>query len=473
MTDFIKKHYVLFEILFILVFGLIPLLWYKPGLLAFGHDMGFPLAPVDHFLDRLYTWTDRLGPFGSNSVQVLPGIFIHGLEALLSSLGFSLLVVQKLTFIFWFVLPGVTMYTLLRFVHPKKKDFPIRLSGSLFYMMNHYLLQAWTIAERTKFSIVAAMPLVVLFSIKVFHKRASPVKYALLVALTLFFLNGGEGIPLLLSLLMVLVFNTLTFSYLSGEKLLLKIRRLLVFYLTFALSWILLNSYWFFPYLKSFQQTFGQRFEEAWGTAGAVSWSQSISANTSWLNLLRLRGITDWYTNLDHPYANEFFNNPILVFLNLLFVTLALVSLLKIRDLRGLLLKTRIFFLSLLLIAIPLSAGSHPPLGIVYDYLLVNLPGFTLFRSGFFKFGMILWFAYAYLIAVGIKDVIVWLTSKFHTTAFKDKVPFIILAIYIVSIFIYNYPFLTGSFFNYSKGKSTMVKVPDYVFNAKEELDKK
>ena len=72
------------EILLLLIVGLAPLLWYKSGYIGLGHDMGFPLAPVEHFLDRLYTWTDRLGPFGSNSVQVLPGVFIHGLEAFLS-----------------------------------------------------------------------------------------------------------------------------------------------------------------------------------------------------------------------------------------------------------------------------------------------------------------------------------------------------------------------------------------------------
>src|SRR3989338_9983384 len=163
MKKFLSKFNIYhLEIIFLLVVGLTPLLWYKEGYIGLGHDMGFPLAPVDHFLDRLYTWTDRLGPFGSNSVQVLPGVFIHGIEALLSFLGLQLLDLQKATFIFWFVLPGITMYTLLRFLHPKKDDYPLRLSGSLFYMMNHYLLQAWTIAERTKFSIVAALPLVVL-----------------------------------------------------------------------------------------------------------------------------------------------------------------------------------------------------------------------------------------------------------------------------------------------------------------------
>lgn len=464
MKKFLSKLSICYlEILFLLIVGLIPLLWYKSGYFGLGHDMGFPLAPVDHFLDRLYTWTDRLGPFGSNSVQVLPGVFIHGLEALLSVVGLSLLNVQKITFIFWFVLPGITMYTLLHYLHPKQNDYPVRIFGSLFYMMNHYLLQAWIIAERTKFSIVAALPLVVLLIIKTFHKQESPVKNSILFALTLFFLNGGEGIPLLISLFVVVAAAVFTFFFLSNEKFWLKAKRLFIFSFLSALFWILLSSYWLYPYFKSYKQTFGQRFEQAWGTAGAVSWSQGIGVNTSWINLFRLRGIPDWYSSPDHPFSNEFFKNPILIFLNLLFPILALLSLLNLKKLPDLPFKARIYFLSLLLVGIPLSAGSHSPLGIIYDYLLVNLPGFGMFRSGFFKFGMIIWFAYAYLIAVGTKDVINWSKNK--------SVRSVLFGALIIFLFIYNYPFLTGSLFNYSKGRSTMVKVPGYVFEAKKELD--
>ncbi len=456
------------EILFLLIVGLIPLLWYKDGYIAFGHDMGFSLFPTEHFLDRLYTWTDRLGPFGSNDVQVLPGIFIHGLEALFSYLGFSTLGVQKITYIFWFVLPGLAMYTLLHFLHPKKEDYPIRLSGSIFYMMNHYLLQAWTIAERTKFSIVVALPLVILLIIKVLHKKESPVKNSILLALTLFFFNGGEGIPLLISLFIALITAALVFFFLSDERFWPKLKRLLIFSTLSALFWIALSSYWLYPYLTSYNQAFGQRFDDAWGTSGAISWSQSISTNTSWINLFRLRGIPGWYDSPDHPYANEFFSNPLLLFLNFVFPILALISLIKIKKLSGVLFKSQIYFLILLLISVPLAAGSHPPLGILFDYLLVNLPGFLLFRSSFLKFGMLIWFVYAYLIAIGVKEVIDWIKMK---PKYRKYVSLVFLAAFIVSLFIYNYPFFTGGFFNYAAGKSTMVKVPGYVYDAKKDLD--
>lgn len=181
------------EIIVIILFGLSPLLWFRPGYLAAGHDMSYPLAPIDFWADRLFVWTDRVGSFGSNQTDAIPGVFIHGLQALFYQTTGSLQLAQKLDFIFWFTLPGLTMYILLRSLHAKPEDYILRLSGSLFYMLNHYLLQGWIIAEMSKFSIVSALPLVVLAIINVNIRHGSVVKNSILVGVTLFFLNGGPA----------------------------------------------------------------------------------------------------------------------------------------------------------------------------------------------------------------------------------------------------------------------------------------
>lgn len=466
---FIKYHF-LFEVIFILIVGLTPLLWYKNRFMGLGHDMGFPLAPMDHFKDKLFIWTDRLGPFGSNQVQVLGGIFIHGLEAFFSFLGLSLITVQKITYIFWFVLPGLTMYILLRSLYPEKKDFPVRISGSLFYMMNHYLLEGWTIAERTKFSLVAAIPIVVLLIIRVVSRKDSVIKNSLLLALTLFFLNGGNGVPLFGGLLVIVLTITVTLFLLSKESFFSKLKRLLSFVCLSSILLLLLNAYWILPLLKSYDQAFGNWVESGYGIAGIIAWSQGVSANTSWIELFKLRGIPEWYGNLEHPYANIFFSNPVLIFLNLIFPIIAFTGFLRMKNVTRDLFDMRICFLLLLLIAIPLSAGSHTPLGGLYDLALGNVPGFAMFRSAIFKFGMVIWFAFAYLIAVGLREIIDWLREKYSGSLSKF-IPGILLGAYIIGLFVYNYPFLNGVFFNYSKEHSTMVKVPDYIFKAKNELD--
>lgn len=459
------------EIVLILLVGLIPLLWYKEGTIALGHDMSFPLSPVDFFLDRLYVWTDRIGTFGSNQTDAVAAIFIHGLEALFTYLGLSLVNTQKLTFIFWFTLPGITMFTLLRSLHPKKEDFLIRLSGSLFYMMNHYLLQAWIIAERTKFSIVAALPLVTLFIINSIYKKGSILSNSLLVSLTLFILNGGSAIPLWGGLFIATFTTLVMVCILSSYSKIEKIKRFLLFSLLSLAFTLLLNFYWFYPYVSSFTQNYTQRINLAGGVDAAVSWSQEISRNTSFSNLLRMQGVPDWYENLEHPYSNNFLDSPFLIIISLVFPSIAFLGLIKRNGETKEDSIYRIIFLSILIVGIPFAAGSHPPFGKVYDFLLKEVPGFSIFRTPFYKFGMVIWFAFSYLIAIGLKYCLEKLSVTTLSKLTYKFISIFTLAIFILILFTYNYPYFTGIFFNWSKQYSTMVKVPTYIYDAIKELE--
>ena len=182
------------EILVILFLGLTPLLWYGPGTIALGHDMGFPLAPVDHFLDRLYMWTQRVGGFGSDQSDGTSGFFIHGLEALLSESGLSLVVTQQISFIFWFIAPALGMYFLLSTLFPKESQRVTRLAGTVLYMFNHFFLQAWFIAERPKFSLATALP-IILGLVIIGMRRVRPVWHiALGVGMTRFIVSNQIGI---------------------------------------------------------------------------------------------------------------------------------------------------------------------------------------------------------------------------------------------------------------------------------------
>ena len=135
--NFLRKHW---EILIILFLGLTPLLWYKdPNSLALGHDMGFPIDPISFFKDRTFLWTDRVG-LGWDQTLGSAAILIHGFEAAVASLGVPIFLVQKVVFIFWFVLPGLAMYYFVSTIHREKDQWFIRLAGSLFYMFNHFLL---------------------------------------------------------------------------------------------------------------------------------------------------------------------------------------------------------------------------------------------------------------------------------------------------------------------------------------------
>ncbi len=442
------------EIVLVLMVGLLPLLWYRPGFMALGHDMGYPLAPIDHFVDRLYTWTDRLSPFGSDQTESLSGWSIHGLEWATSKLGLSLVNSQQVTFMFWAVLPAITMYILLRHLYPDPKYYPLRLVGSWFLSVNYYMLQGWSIAERTKFSIMAMLPMLVLSLIKIFRENKSVLHESARLSLLLFVFNGGSGIPLWGGLALTGLAATIALWRESVLSIWEKCKKLVSFTLLLVTFLLVTNLYWVMPYVESYRQNFTQRIRDAGGIERVIEWSTVISSNASWLNLFKMQGLADWYQNPEHPYTNVLFSNPPLVAIAVLLPVIAFLGLLNRSWQTNL-------FLTLLLVGIPFAAGSHPPLGKVYDWLLTTVPGFSMFRTPIYKFGMVVWFAFAYLIANGVQ----WLSDRLKIWRWITSTT--VMAI----IFIYHYPVFTGVFFCLSEKVSTMVQVPGHVLSAKKELD--
>jgi hypothetical protein len=412
---------------------------------SFGHDMGYPLAPIEYWLDRLFVWTDRLGSFGSSQTDALPATFIHGLQALFVYLTGSLQLAQKLDFIFWFSIPGVTMYILLRSLHPEKENYLIRMVGSVFYMLNLYLLQAWIIAEMSKFSLVAVLPLVILAVSNVLMKNGSIVKNSLLVGLATLFLNGGAGIPLWGGLFMAVFAFYISVLFLQPKNTRLKkIIRSIGFLIFTSILFILLNLYWLFPYLSAYKQNFTDRIGAAGGREGITAWSREISKHASFTNLFKLQGIPDLYDNPDHPYAQVVLNNPLFIIISILFPVVLFSNFLtlKLHDPT-----TRIYvfaFFAILIIALPFVAGSHPPLGSIYDLLLSYIPGFSIFRTPIYKFGMALWFSYSYLFAFGIHSIFKYLSIK-HV--FINKIKPYTLVFTLLLLCLYNFPAFTGAFF--------------------------
>jgi hypothetical protein len=463
----------LLELVPLLLLGLIPLLWFRDGEMALGHDMGFPLAPIDFFKDRMFTWSNAMGSFGSNRSESLGLLLIHGLEAVLSHLELSLINVQRVTFGFWLALPVVTMYLLLRFLFPNKREYLIRISGSLFYGLNHYLLQGWMIAERTKCSVVAMLPILVLLLARVFVKKKSAFINSFLASVIVSFFVPGTAIPLLGVLMIFLVVVLLFFIiFAKGEKLV-KLKRGFVFLVSFSIFYTLFNFYWFYPYVRSFSSYAAVRIGVAGGKAGAVAWSKELSKFSSYLNLIFLKGIPDWYANPNHPYSGSFSNNLILVIIGYVFPFLALFSFISWRKYRKSFRLFSFLFLTTLLVSIPLTAGSHPPLGFIYDMALKYIPLFVMFRTPFYKFAMMLWFSFAGLIAIGFYKFVSIIGARIAggRQRFLGLIRVVFLGIFIIGLCSYNYPYFTGSFFNWSSQYSTRIKVPEYLFDFKEYID--
>lgn len=450
-----KNKKTLIELLVILVLGLIPSLWFRGNEVILGHDAGLTLAPVTHFLDRLYTWTERFG-FGNDQTNAIPGFFIHGLEAFIGILGFNVQQNQIITFIFWFMLPGLSMYYFTRNIEKRYKLSFFALPASLFYMFNHFLLQGWFIAERTKFSLYAALPLLIAFLLDWEEGRKSTLQTALLVSLTFFFLNGLASIPLFGGILSAVI--SFFFYYFLRGITKIRIIKLAKLFLLFISISIFLQSYWLFPFSNHVMNSYSASVEFFGGYNGILGWIKYISENSSYTNLFRLQGVPEWYQNPDHPYAKTFLENTVLIIVSFLIPISAFSALYLSR-------KKKIepyilLFAGLALISLIFVAGSHPPFGAFYLLLVQYVPGFIAFRTPFYKFSPALWFSYALLISYTIHFCISFISLK------KKILAHIIYIFLLFGILAYSYPFFTGGFFDYIQGKRSMrVKVPEYIYD--------
>jgi hypothetical protein len=447
-----KKNII--ELLIIIVLGLTPLLWFRGNEIIMGHDAGLTLSPVPHFLDRLSSWTDRFG-FGNDQTYAIPGFFIHGLEALVGVFTNDIQLVQKITFIFWFVLPGITMYYFASKLAKKYNFTFFALPVSLFYMFNHFLLQGWFVAERTKFSVYAALPIILALLFDWEERKRSTLFVGILISLTVFILNGVGSLPLFGGLIVSILVFIFWYFYqgFSNEKL----RRILYLFFVIGLFSFLLNSYWILPFIYFISHSFSAVVSQAGGIGGVLGWLSYVSQDSSLINIFKLQGIPEWYQNPLHPYANVFLNNPLLIIVTSLIPVIAFLPLLLYRgnDTK----KIILFFSVLALFSMIFIAGSHPPFGAIYVFLINFVPGFIAFRTPFYKFAPALWFAYAVLIGFTVNYALQKLSIG------KKNTTYILYGLSCLAIVLYSYPFLTGSFFDYIKDLRTMrVNVPSYVY---------
>lgn len=458
---------ILFDVFFILVISLVPLFWFRPGEVMVGHDNVFPLNPQEFFRDRFFTWSQHHG-FGYDQSQGMGSIIIHAIDVAPYYVGFDLQTTQKIVYCFWFFVLVISAYifsfSLQRWGFITHRYF--RLILPVLYAVNFYVLQAWWIGERTKFSAMATLPLLLTIFLGVVYARIKPVRAGILAAAMFFFLNGGgmRGLPLFGG---VLIAGMTAFIY-FGYFMLLKrqfaiLKRLIVFFLTLFPLLLLLDAYLFFPFLSHTLQSYAQEIARIGGAASTLDWSDMISKDATISNLLRFQGIPEWYTSIDHPYGQQFIHRRVLIAASFIWSVLLIFSFLIPKTEK----ERRIFyfFCLLFLVSLIFARGTGQPTGFLYKFFVEYIPGFAVFRSPLYKFGYTYWFAgevlIAWTLAYGLSFI-----QKFLTRGARLLTP-LFLFILVAGIFIYHYPYLSGEIFSWSTNRlSTRVTVPQYIFDA-------
>lgn len=431
---------------------LTPLLWFVgkgPQVLINGVDTNFPLDPLVWFKRRLFSW-NSVTNLGSDFSSSTAGLFFHLIQVIPSLLDLSLRNIQIISLIFWFSAIVFGSFMLSKVVVPKNKIGQVIFVA--IYSFNTYLFNTWENVKVSNLALVAALPIFV-YVIYSWHKGLIKNYKAILILVIASIIATGSGInPAYFSVLFLVIIIE---ALLLGKP----FHKGLIALLILAL----INLFWILPLLVFLFTNQTHNLSDM----GLTNWLNSLSENTSLLNVIRLQGAWDWHAldksgmpqylpyTLNYLYKLPFivfgFAIPFLVFISFLFYQ-----------------KERrfwyIFFGSLTFLGIFLGLGSHPPTGAIFKYFYTHIPFLSFFRSPWYVFTPILIVSYAGLVAILYDN----LSLHFSNKNLRLVMP-IFAILFLVSYGFYNYPLIQGKIFRPGKD-GFYVEFSDYVYSSKDWL---
>lgn len=440
----LKKLIKNWQIVLFVVLSLTPILWFvgRGGALINGVDTNFPLNPLIWFTRRFFVWND-VASAGINFASSTAGLFFHLIQVIPSFLGLNLQAVQILSLIFWFGAIVFASYLFSKNVFPENK-----LSQVIFvtlYTFNTYIFNTWENVKVANLAVVVALPFMLSLFILRQNGNISDKKFIFLTAITSLIASGAGINP---AYFIVVITGLVIWGMMSGGK------RLLLTMLSVIL---LVNSFWIVSTGK--QLFFSDRRVTELSDIGFTDWLDSLSENTSLLNVFRLQGAWDWYALDDAgsplyiPYANNYFRRLPFVAFSFILTALSLGGLLiRKRDNR-----LKIYFGLLVILGVFLGAGSHLPTGAIYNFLSDHMPFFSFFRSP--------WYLFTPYTVLGLTGLAALLFSS------KNKLFKLLAPIVIVGNLVYCYPLVTGKVYRPASSDSFFVKFPEYVFESADWLN--
>ncbi len=435
-------------LLFSVGLALIPLLWYigHPGTLINGVDTNFPLEPVHWFFRRFYVW-NSVSNAGADFSASTAGLFFHLIQVVPFLLGASIFLTQKISLVFWFGAIVLTASKYFRHIFPKHPW--IALLAVFFYISNPYTFNSWENVKVANLSLLSALPLY----LYLLHTANTTNTVRKLWILVCSFLIAGAGINPAYILSMFLTGGL--YAILIG----ISVRSLVMT----SIPLVLINSYWIIPsffYILTSIQGSGSI-----DSIGFNSWVDSLSKNTSLLNILRVQGAWDWYAfdganiaPLYIPYAVNYLRTFPFVSFSFLIPFISISALVIRRKSFSELSRA---FAVLALIGVFLGSGTHEPTGPLFAFFVKHVPFFSLFRSPWYIFSTMVTISYAGLIGIFLVS-----SQKYF-----GKLTGLVIVILFVGNALYSYPLLTGKIFRPAKSDGFYVQFPEYVFDAGTVID--
>ncbi len=385
------------ELLFLLLLGLTPLLWFRADGFIISGDMLPPLS-WEGFVNRFFCWDERLGG-GHEAMLHYSVLFFYFVEALFTTFFSSIVAAQKAEFVFWFFLSGLGIYYLLGVLLQGEGRRWGRWVGVLFYLFNLYLEPVWQGMNIANLSAYVFVPILLGLMIEGVEKRRSFWFCVTASSLLTFFLAPvGSNPPMLLACLIPFALYLLLFFFKNRlwrePKAFGRLIAFLALILFFSF-WV--NLFWIIPFVLQIFVNAAQTSLE-FTPGSALGWLEGLSRHTSLFNVAKMQGAWVWYEGFGEPYipyAKTFQQNPLFIVLGYGLPLLAAIGFVCNRE------KLAAYFAgALALTGVILGTGIHPPFGKLYAWLVEHLPFFYVVRSPWYKFTLLTCLGYATLWAL-------------------------------------------------------------------------
>jgi len=439
------------KITFLIVGGMVPLLWWRPGyIIAKGDYFPFWFNPYRTLSSDVYLWSPHfMGSINTYGSYIMYGILWLFLRSLGLSIGFIQICIQILLL----TGAGLSMYYLSKTVYRELKLSPI--ISSIFYMFNFFALGsrlnegfAWT---------YTFLPLLLALLMRIMEttnqqNQAVTNKYIIYFAITSTLALSIASLNLANIVLIFFVLTSIFLYYLITQR---NQIRLLLLNLTKTVTLsILLNIWWVIPLLNYYLWAPSAFNPEVNVTAWA--WTH---ARASFLNLFWLNGGWSWLPEYV-PYIDLYSNSILIVLTFVPFLIAAMALLFKTN-------KTcfNTYLMLIILVFLFLAKGLHEPLSQLNLLLYTYIPGMVMFREPVSKFTMAIMPFLALLIGYAVDCITNIKMSGVKLTKFIKP----LTAIFIITTFIVAvYPLVINPIETKTQQLpfSSYVKIPDYWYEA-------
>src|SRR3989344_719139 len=480
MKSILQNKFLLLAIVYLIVvlvglFATAVFLWLPPGFSIAGHDSGLPLNAKNFLLTRLLAWDDRLG-FGLDNSANFGSLTIHFFDWFFAFLAGTPYAGNYLSLFFWLGLIFVSSFI---FAYQLKNILgkPFVFILPVFLTFNFYIFQSVFMLERAKFGIFSATLLLLAIYFRMLDRKISVLASSILVALVFSVFNGGGWFGITLYGGVALVLSVIVFtSFIRGfDSNFVEFKKTMQFIGLSLFFFIFLNAYSIIAYSPNFLSNDVPRLAQESSAEGHVDWLRYVSRSSSLTNLFRLYGVPDWYgepneliqVNRSHPYAAIYLNNNFLVAISFLIPILAFSSFIFAKEKKQ---KQILAFFGLIaLTQVIFAAGSNSPFGYLYESLMNTVPGFFLFRSAFYKFGVFYMLGILTLFSFSLSFLIEKLTDKLPkiSNGWVKNTYFFILIFMAIGLWL-GYHFVLfdpDKIFAWKSDQSTKMQIPGYIYD--------